>query len=314
MLRLPHRIISKQGFGVAIPSDMRPDDPYIKELQDRGNDIQAKLLTGNVPIIVADNIGDYYERHKRDEYGPEAFPNIAPPFPRFMVTYLSPEKNITTRGPVVGRRVEQAWFFEVAGQNVNGLLAFGDGGVENDVRWMVTGTNFIDNHGDAMLTGNTTVLFIGSTGQALGWGNVPSRAIRAGDPDYDASCIPIVTALLAIGFMQCKNVIQTDVTAAEGPPPKWCRRQRVPQLSYKMLNIDPGQSRKARAPGVPDGTDRSGKSLHICRGHFAVYTADNPLFGRYTGTYWRPAHTRGDDKHGVVRKDYSVSAPAENSV
>jgi len=48
------------------------------------------------------------------------------------------------------------------------------------------------------------------------------------------------------------------------------------------------------------------RALHICRGHFATYGDDNPLFGKHVGTFWRPMHVRGDKAAGEVRKSYKV--------
>jgi hypothetical protein len=77
-----------------------------------------------------------------------------------------------------------------------------------------------------------------------------------------------------------------------------------PRLLYRVITL-PGTP--ARSPGLP----RTGKhldrlALHLVRGHFATYTEAAPLFGRQTGTFWRPAHTRGNAEHGVIEKDYEV--------
>jgi len=45
---------------------------------------------------------------------------------------------------------------------------------------------------------------------------------------------------------------------------------------------------------------------HLVRGHFATYSPEKPLFGKYVGTYWREAHTRGSKDAGEVAKDYEV--------
>ena len=51
---------------------------------------------------------------------------------------------------------------------------------------------------------------------------------------------------------------------------------------------------------------------HMVRGNFAEYGADKPLFGKYTGRFWIPAHVRGKREEGqsVTPKDYVV-VPAE---
>lgn len=48
------------------------------------------------------------------------------------------------------------------------------------------------------------------------------------------------------------------------------------------------------------------KALHICRGHFATYGDDAPLFGKHVGTFWKRMHIRGVAKEGMVAKDYKI--------
>jgi hypothetical protein len=74
-------------------------------------------------------------------------------------------------------------------------------------------------------------------------------------------------------------------------------------VSYKVLVL-------------PDGTRTNGwgaygqgiqeVALHSVRGHFATYTEASPLFGKYTGTYWKGSHIRGRQEHGEINKDYKV--------
>ncbi len=60
------------------------------------------------------------------------------------------------------------------------------------------------------------------------------------------------------------------------------------------------------------GSETNGlkKALHICRGHFATYSPEHPLFGKFTGTFWKPAHVRGSQEHGIVVKDYVIKVPS----
>ena len=127
-------------------------------------------------------------------------------------------------------------------------------------------------------------------------------------------------AVNSFAFLHCKNVKQLDITATHGPGAKWCRRQRVPEVTYKTLLI-PGFTYEGRIVNsngelgerVDESTDRR---MHIVRGHFATYTADKPLFGRAdtgVGKFWHPAHVRGNLKQGAVVKDYEVVPPASNN-
>jgi len=132
--------------------------------------------------------------------------------------------------------------------------------------------------------------------------------------DGRAEPIEAIVLLHALAFMQCKNVQRVDVTKEKGPTPKWCRRQRVAELKYHTIQVDPNLAGKPRPDNRKTEGDRSGKSLHICRGHFAHYVDDGAsrgLFGRNQfGTFWVPAHTRGSLEHGRVISTYNVKTPA----
>lgn len=115
-------------------------------------------------------------------------------------------------------------------------------------------------------------------------------------------------AIATLGFLHCKNV------SVENAPDQRTRQQRrfderrgIDPVVFKTLVIDPSIGRKATAAERRDNHDPVTR-LHICRGHFATYTAEKPLFGKYSGTFWIPAHVRGSAEVGEVRKDYRVKA------
>ena len=115
--------------------------------------------------------------------------------------------------------------------------------------------------------------------------------------------------LLAICFMHCKNVTQERV---EGRLTRQQRRhnpRQRPPLTHHVLRIDP--MRTVLASEGQSGTVGTKKAIHICRGHFAHYTDEKPLFGRVTGMIWRPDHVRGRAKGRQVTKEYEVHAPKE---
>lgn len=124
----------------------------------------------------------------------------------------------------------------------------------------------------------------------------------------------VVPVLLANSFLACKNVTASDVA----PHPKLAKAQLkkrgVPKVTYKVLDIGPAKE-VLRTEGDIEHNGLQ-KALHICRGHFAHYGPDAPLFGKYTGAFWHPMHTRGSAKNGVVVKDYRVTglpAPVQKS-
>lgn len=120
------------------------------------------------------------------------------------------------------------------------------------------------------------------------------------------SCL-LNVALLAISFMHCKNV-----TIRPFEPDASLNREREkhglqPFVRYHTIDIEP-MKRVLRTEGQAETVGLK-KALHICRGHFATYTEDRPLFGKVAGTFWVPAHVRGSAKEGVVVSDYRVGAP-----
>jgi len=114
----------------------------------------------------------------------------------------------------------------------------------------------------------------------------------------------LFAALFAVSLMHCKNV---DVVEVD-PPEKLSRRHRQrhgsPLFSYRVLDVTP-MTRTLESDGRRSEEGLAG-ALHICRGHFKTFTADAPLFGSRTGTFWWADHLRGDPAKGQVEKAYKV--------
>ena len=80
----------------------------------------------------------------------------------------------------------------------------------------------------------------------------------------------------------------------------------------KFLGAPDWTTGKRSGTGRKTEGDRSGKSLHICRGHFSHYANDGTslgLFGRGTtyGTFWIPSHARGSLEHGRIVSTYKIA-------
>ncbi len=115
--------------------------------------------------------------------------------------------------------------------------------------------------------------------------------------------------LFAMAFAHCKNVTTVDFQESQ-PSDKWHRRTKCPRVQFKTIKI-PTRAPLLRAVGqLTAGGVKSTQPLplHLVRGHFATYTADKPLFGRADGVgkFWHPQHIRGDERGGVVVKDYDI--------
>ncbi|MDQ2827742.1 MAG: hypothetical protein M3Y74_01645 [Chloroflexota bacterium] len=121
-----------------------------------------------------------------------------------------------------------------------------------------------------------------------------------------ATVLSFHPALLTLSFMHCKNVESREVArpAGGGKKARGGRRQRRPPKPYYLLDIDPMRAVLHHEGQVETvGLERA---LHICRGHFATYNEDRPLFGKLAGTYWRAPHVRGRAVAGAVEKGYTV--------
>lgn len=115
-------------------------------------------------------------------------------------------------------------------------------------------------------------------------------------------------AALALSFLHCKNV-RVGEKVDERKPADRARdlRAGIPEVKFKTLEIEPMRKVLASEGGIAENGLK--KALHICRGHFSHYSEERPLFGKYSGQFWIPAHVRGTTESGQVIKDYKVNAP-----
>jgi hypothetical protein len=126
------------------------------------------------------------------------------------------------------------------------------------------------------------------------------------DEDRAASLLGyIAEALLAVSFAHCRNVQLVDAAPSRQVRRAALRTQQ-PCLVYKTLVIDPAHPVVRHEQRRVQSGEQVPKALHLVRGHFAVYTDEKPLFGRYSGRFFIPMHTRGTLRGGLVVKDYAV--------
>lgn len=115
---------------------------------------------------------------------------------------------------------------------------------------------------------------------------------------------------LTLSFLNCKNVVREECLPSRQE--RRAAERRGEQITrYKTLRIEPMKRVLANEGGIAENGLK--RALHICRGHFAHYSEDRPLFGKYVGQFWVPAHVRGTSEAGAVQKDYAVDAPRESA-
>jgi hypothetical protein len=76
---------------------------------------------------------------------------------------------------------------------------------------------------------------------------------------------------------------------------------------YRTLTLRPFASEDRNGGRRMQTGDRP---LHLVRGHFARYTVNRPLFGKYDGLFWRPEHEAGNPAVAVIRKRYQFDMSA----
>lgn len=119
-------------------------------------------------------------------------------------------------------------------------------------------------------------------------------------------------AMLAIGFLHCKNVEKVEHAGGKKKFSHQRKKSKLVNNKYYTLNIEPMKRVLSRDGDIENSGIKH--ALHICRGHFKNFTPEAPLLGRAVGTYWWPSHVRGSKELGEVKKDYSVSLPLVESV
>lgn len=276
----------------------------------------------------------------------EAFvPNIAPPFPVSWWEYRVVDRMLATgRYERIGAHCQSVDLWEVvdekdeaerqrqanrSAQMIADQTAYGPDGTQydldewptlaSDVRWVSYWWNYILT-GDGKVIGPLAEgrMFVTPDGKLAEMGPkgkyafilrpiaiTPETAEDDMEGGMKAAAMLFHPILLAIGFTHCKNV-----ASVEGDlPPAKVRAKQEKKVGHGLtkfytLEIDPMKRTLASEGSV--GQNGLRRALHICRGHFAHYTEDKPLFGRVVGTVWRSAHVRGSADVGQVGKDYRI--------
>lgn len=230
---------------------------------------------------------------------------VMPPWQRFVMEYDMPARWLTadgyaTTGAPSGARVR----FDAAAIDTELYISyFNDPLTTDDMDCLLLGKLFLG-AGDEI----GVEVPVSSAGQAS------MMALRPIGVDFDLNQMDdleigylqniLRPIWFAISLIHCKNVELVDKPIKRHERRR-AARKGLPLIQYKTLVIEPFK-KQVRNEAAASGENEIHRALHICRGHFATYTEDKPLFGKYTGTYWRPMHVRGRADAGVVHKDYKV--------
>lgn len=288
---------------------------------------QAKLIASS-PAIILDNVASFYAHHDQSVWDiVDDVPNWSPPFRMFFVEWEEPKEWKIKGKKVASPGWQQGFFvvaFDVKDTNKYDVSSWEDtmarslGQVSNpnpgqfgirdclqESRWMLACHPYMSTSkppisGHAFWFGMCNFLFVDSKGNAIE--GKRGGILRSELMELEELWTSMHVLGLGISFCHCKNVAVAD--HREDRAGKWHHQRKIPKITFKTLDIGP-MKQVLRTEG---GSESVGiqKALHICRGHFATYTPEHPLFGKYVGTFWKADHVRGKAEAGVVVKDYNV--------
>lgn len=271
---------------------------------------KSSALEG-IPVISGDDVVLYLSTFPRGTNIRDVVATMAPPFDRFFIEF----QNVPNEWGIY------AWGTKVTARDDPDKIEHIQGD-DGKPRWILDFETFLEPEKGKIFGPVATHLaglaedgtwFRHANGDVY-WGGGPVEFTVTPPEDTvqeigDNIAQLLFPALITISFMHCKNVDLRPVN----PPEKLSRKHRKKRgrdlIRYHVLDIEP--IRKIFDKHGAGSKQTLRKALHICRGHFKTFTADAPLFGNLTGTYWWPQHVRGSKKTGVVLKDYRVGAPLE---
>jgi len=110
----------------------------------------------------------------------------------------------------------------------------------------------------------------------------------------------------SFAFMNCRNVELVEHKVDERLQQSRIRKGKKPLVTHYVLSIKELRKVAERENTKNDKAKGWIKALHLCRGSFAEYKEDKPLFGKVVGRVWRPSHIKGKKENGEVVKDYKL--------
>lgn len=272
-------------------------------------------------VVSAEEVADYWDGLPIGTDALDLLDAVVPPFERLFIEFRKRPKD--SRGEVESWGILMSTTDESATEAMEARVASGDGStsasIRSEARWLLHASLVIETK-KGRPVGPVVRWLITLTTE----GRVDPSGLIDGMPPLFATPIEIPTfppedaysfadtlggtylapALFAVSLMHCKNVKVRPVDPPERLSKKHERKTGKPLTRYHVLEIAP--MRRILDTEGEAQTKGLSHALHICRGHFKTFTEDAPLFGKRVGTYWWPAHVRGNADEGVVEKDYRI--------
>jgi hypothetical protein len=138
------------------------------------------------------------------------------------------------------------------------------------------------------------------------------------DKSERADMVWSMFVLLDVGFrktmqlLSCRNILLKQVELPEKVARKRSKLKK-PYFEQYTITVDPTSLPKGVSVEKAN-QDLWNNRAHDCRGHVREYGigGKGKLFGKYTGRFWVPPHSRGSKEEGIIEKNYEF-APASVS-
>lgn len=310
----------------ALRAEQREAD---KDLEGRLKDLHNALvrMLSHVAVVMVDNV---YQTMLGDDQDVYDLPCYAPKWPLLWLEYKQ------NNGQIVGiyaqeeRRPSEDEPFvplldQVAAGELGHMPAIGKNGFTaakdnlwysdnlpnreawEQIWWVVSVDVFVRKEGLNVGPLSTWTLALNERGRLIDliWGKHETVP-----PEESVNFIKIYGQ--AMSLMNCRNVQTVYTEPAEGLQRKHRvkRRAKHPLKGVHHIKVSPeGPERATRSRGSGDDLTE----FHIQPGSFAHYGAccDNHapkglLFGKYTCICWRPAHVKGNPRHGIRVAEYEL--------
>jgi hypothetical protein len=177
---------------------------------------------------------------------------------------------------------------------------------EMNAKYMLAFTFFEEDNRGIIIRSPGHICFLNGDGNRVEDSGLWIRTIKDFDDDYEerkeSQRLWVHICLFIFSLMNCKNTIVIKEDAPVEEQGKRIKQVGHPLVTYRIIKIDQVLTKHDSRHRPNNGFGY--RPLHLCRGHFATYSAEKPLFGRYAGTFWKPQHIRGREKYGAVIKEY----------
>lgn len=312
----------------------------------KAEDKVLKESLSKAQVFVIDNVAEYFWAGTDQEYWhpQHDFPCIAPPFDTFWMEYRKPSKIVSDCKDTTNINENMMNMFPPRNGvlfntfSIDDVMEFSKGVVGTKLiwskqerivppeilkaKWFLNGTLFMEWQKGAIMgpvlmagfwldDGGNVIDFIYHN-VVVGAKDRMHPAMTWGSDNFT------LPPLLALSFLNCKNV-----TLENNPPPpklnkKYVRNHGRSLSSYKTLIINPVAKVARERSG--SGVVGIQKALRICRGHF-MHSGIAPkpgapddrgrvrgkLFGKLIGRYWVDQRLRTADE----KRTYKMTTPIE---